>query len=114
MMTRPGDGRDAGGPAFVTRAFVIAVAFTVLLSPHYSWYFVWLVPFLPLAPPRVVVPVACLTATCFFLYRSWLGDGPAETFVTGSMVYLPFFALCACAWLWARLRRKGAAASYAE
>ena len=111
--------REAGGLDFATRALVIATAFTALLSPHYSWYFVWLVPFLPLAPPRVVVPVVYLTAASFALYRTWLGDGPAEMFALGSFMYLPFFALCAGAWLVGRVKAKGtetarAAESFAE
>ncbi|MCA1615847.1 MAG: glycosyltransferase 87 family protein [Acidobacteria bacterium] len=110
--------REAGGPTFAARALVIAAAFTSLLSPHYAWYFVWLVPFLPLAAPRAVVPVVYLTAASFLLYRTWLGDGPAEMFAIGSIMYLPFFALCVGAWLAGRLKPKGAeaarAASFAD
>ncbi len=99
--------READGRDFATRALVIAAAFTALLSPHYAWYFVWLVPFLPLAAPRVVVPVVYLTAASFMLYRTWLGDGAPEMFAIGAIMYLPFFALCAGAWVWGRLKAKG-------
>lgn len=101
--------RDGDGRAFASRALVLAAAFTVLLSPHYAWYFVWLVPFLPLVAPRVVVPIVYLTAASFMLYRTWLGDGPAEMFAIGAIMYLPFFALCAGAWAWGRIRRTGLA-----
>ena len=102
LWKRERDGRD-----FATRALVMATAFTALLSPHYSWYFVWLVPFLPLVAPRVVVPVLYLTAASFLLYRTWLDDGPAEMFAIGAFMYLPFFALCAGAWAWGRLKSGG-------
>jgi hypothetical protein len=68
---------------------------------------VWLVPFLPLVAPRVVVPVLYLTAASFLLYRTWLDDGPAEMFAIGAFMYLPFFALCAGAWAWGRLKSGG-------
>ena len=100
----------AGGPAApapvgstsVGRAFVLAAAFTVLLSPRYSWYFVWLVPFFPFTRPALVAPVFYLTAASFVLYRSWLGDKPEQMFAYGLVMYAPFAALCLCAWLAAR------------
>jgi alpha-1,6-mannosyltransferase len=46
-------------------AMVLAVAFTILISPHYSWYFAWLVPFLCFYP---VVGVIYLTCACSYLY----------------------------------------------
>ncbi|MDT7542267.1 MAG: alpha,6-mannosyltransferase [Acidobacteriota bacterium] len=90
---------------FVTRAFVMALAFTVLLSPRYSWYFIWLVPFLCIVPAWFVVPVVYMTAASFVLYLSWLGDDAARMFALHSIIYLPFAALCAAAWLARRLRR---------
>lgn len=91
--------------AFVERAFALALAFTVLLSPRYTWYFAWLVPFLALTRPVWLVPTLYLTAASFVLYRSWLGDGPAEMFVMNSIIYLPFAALAAGALLYEGLRR---------
>ncbi|HLL75929.1 MAG TPA: glycosyltransferase 87 family protein [Pyrinomonadaceae bacterium] len=101
----------AGGPAaraYVERAFVLAAAFTVLLSPRYAWYFVWLVPFLPVVRPALVVPVFYLTAASFVLYRSWFGDSPEQMFALGLVMYLPFAALCLCAWLVTRLKPNAA------
>lgn len=105
------------GRAFVERVFVLATAFTVLLSPRYSWYFVWLVPFLPLVRPAHAAPVFYLTAASFVLYRSWLGDKPEQMFTYGLVMYVPFAALCACAWLATRLKSRDArrpAESFAE
>ena len=109
--------RAVAGRGFVERVFVLATAFTVLLSPRYSWYFVWLVPLLPLVRPALVVPVFYLTAASFVLYRSWLGDAPGQMFAYGLVMYLPFAALCLCAWLAARWKRHDAtrpAESFAE
>ena len=109
--------RGFAGRAFVERAFVLAAAFTVLLSPRYSWYFVWLVPFLPLVRPALIVPVFYLTAASFVLYRSWLGDKPEQMFAYGLVMYLPFAALCLGAWLATRWKRRDArrpVASFAE
>jgi hypothetical protein len=99
--------REESERSFVSRALVIATAFTVLLSPHYSWYFVWLVPFLPLVAPALIVPVLYLTVANFVLYLSWLGDQPERMFVFHSIIYLPFAALCvaACLIRWGRRAR---------
>jgi alpha-1,6-mannosyltransferase len=52
-------GADLGG------AMLLAVTFTFLFSPHYSWYFAWLVPFLCFYP---IVGVIYLTCACNSLY----------------------------------------------
>jgi len=44
---------------------LLAVAFTILFSPHYPWYFAWLVPFLCFYP---VIGVIYLTCACDSLY----------------------------------------------
>jgi alpha-1,6-mannosyltransferase len=101
-------GRGFSERGFVERAFVLALAFTVLLSPRYSWYFAWLAPFLPLARPALVVPVFYLTAASFVLYRSWLGDRPEQMFAYGLVMYVPFAALCLAAWLATRVKASNA------
>ena len=100
--------RPLAGRAFVERAYVLATAFTVLLSPRYSWYFVWLVPFFALVRPALVVPVFYLTAASFVLYRSWLGDRPEQMFTYGLVMYVPFAALCLASWLATRFKAGGA------
>src|SRR6185437_5048044 len=42
--------RDKSGDQYIGSAAALAVAATILLSPHYPWYFAWLVPFLCFAP----------------------------------------------------------------
>jgi hypothetical protein len=46
-------------------AMLLAVTITLLFSPHYAWYFAWLVPFLCFYP---VVGVLYLTCACSYLY----------------------------------------------
>jgi alpha-1,6-mannosyltransferase len=68
--------RDRRAEADLAGAMLLAVAFTLLLSPHYAWYFAWLVPFLCFYP---VVGVIYLTCACSYLYfAQWpptLADG---------------------------------------
>jgi len=53
--------------ADLAAAMVLAIAFTVLFSPHYSWYFAWIIPFLCCYPS-----VAAIYLTCA---ASWLHLG---------------------------------------
>jgi alpha-1,6-mannosyltransferase len=46
-------------------AMLLAVTFTILFSPHYAWYFAWLVPFLCFCP---IVGVFYLTCSVGYLY----------------------------------------------
>jgi len=57
--------REAKPGADLAGAMLLAVAFTFLFSPHYSWYFAWLVPFLCFYP---VVGIIYLTCACNSLY----------------------------------------------
>ncbi len=59
VMREQRPGADLAG------AMLLAVASTVLLSPHYTWYFAWLVPFLCFYP---VVGVVYLTCAASYLY----------------------------------------------
>jgi hypothetical protein len=57
--------RDRKPDADLAGAMLLAVTFTLLFSPHYAWYFAWLVPFLCFYP---VVGVLYLTCACSYLY----------------------------------------------
>ena len=57
--------RDRKPDADLAGAMLLAVTFTLLFSPHYAWYFAWLVPFLCFYP---VVGVIYLTCACSYLY----------------------------------------------
>jgi hypothetical protein len=81
--------RESGERDYVGRAALLATTFTVLLSPHYTWYFAWLVVFLCFARGKSLPPLLCLTATAFMLYGTWLGDGRALMLGLNTSVYLP-------------------------
>jgi hypothetical protein len=59
VLRRAEPGADLAG------AMLLATAFLILLSPHYPWYFAWLVPFLCFYP---VVGVVYLTCAVGILY----------------------------------------------
>lgn len=80
-------------------ALVLATATTVLFAPHYSWYFVWLIPFLCFVP---WVAVFYLTIAGILLYRTWLGDSPDQMFAINSLIYLPFILIGIIEFVWRR------------
>jgi alpha-1,6-mannosyltransferase len=84
LCRRERDERD-----YVGRAALLATAFTVLLSPHYTWYFAWLVAFLCVARAKTVAPLLCLTGASFMLYGTWLGDAPADMLRLNLSIYVP-------------------------
>ena len=76
--------RDAASP--LKRAAALATAFTVLFSPGYAWYFVWLVPFLPFVSRPGLF---WLTTASFVLYANWLHTSLDAFFLIGCVLYLP-------------------------
>src|SRR5205807_5720738 len=74
--------RDQAPGANLGGAMLLAVAFTLLLSPHYAWYFAWLVPFLCFYP---VIGVIYLTCACSYLY---FAEWP-PTVWDGVPIYVP-------------------------
>lgn len=95
-------GRDADERGFARRAALLATVFTILLSPHYTWYFAWLVAFLCVACARGLAPLVCLTCAAFMLYGTWLGDAPADVLRLNLSVYLPPAVLLVVSYLWRR------------
>jgi hypothetical protein len=85
--------RESGERDYVVRAALLATAFTVLLSPHYTWYFAWLVAFLCFVQVKAVAPLLCLTTAAFMLYGTWLGDAPAQMLRLNASIYVPSAAL---------------------
>ena len=73
------------------RSHLLAAAATFALSPHYAWYFTWLIP---LATLMACTPVLLLCATSFLLYVSLLVDTAATALLTGHLLYLPFAVSC--------------------
>ena len=66
-------GRDKGLEARLVRVFWLALAFTMLLSPKYPWYYLVLTPFVALLGPA---PGWAATIGCFLLYDERWDDWP--------------------------------------
>jgi alpha-1,6-mannosyltransferase len=57
-------------------AMMLAVTFMILFSPHYPWYFAWLIPFVCVHPLAAVIYLTC--AASYLHIAIWppgLGDG---------------------------------------
>ncbi len=93
--------REQNDGSYIARAFVIATTFVVLLSPHYVWYFAWLVAFTCLLPR---FPFFYLTTACYVLYKLWLPAGRDQLLFLDTIIYLPFAMLGLIA-LFQRARR---------
>ena len=95
-LRRTGTDRDVFGAAAL-----VAGAFTVLLSPHYPWYFAWLVVFACLVPSAALL---WLTLASFLLYLVPVGSQLVRDhhrFLLESAIYVPTLALAALD-LWRR------------
>lgn len=71
---------------YLRSSLVIASVFIVLLSPHFSWYFAWLIPFLCFVPS---LPIFYLTLASFLLYLTWLGDSPDRVLTLKALIFVP-------------------------
>ncbi len=94
---------------YIANALIIGSVFVILVSPHFPWYFAWLVPFLCLIPDPAVI---YLTLASFLMYLTWLGDAPNQVLKMKAGIYLPAFVLCALMVWWRR--RKRLSADYAD
>ena len=84
-------------------AMVLAVTFLVLFSPHYAWYFAWLVPFLCFYP-SVARPLSDLRGQLALTSAHWpphLSDGLV---LYGALLLILLAELC-----FRRYRREGGA-----
>jgi alpha-1,6-mannosyltransferase len=98
---RPDDNKSRNGWLFP--ALLLAVAFSILLSPYYPWYYSWLALFLCFIPSS---PVLLLTLIAWPLYRSLLEQSADDLFRFQSRVFLPFFALLLVMWIVAIMRKR--------
>jgi alpha-1,6-mannosyltransferase len=92
IMRRQQPGADIAG------AMLLAVTFTILLSPHYAWYFAWLVPFLCFYPVIGVVWLTCAGSTLYFAH--W-----PPTVSEGLMIYGPCVLLLIAEFAFRRRRK---------
>ena len=80
---------------FAGASLLLASAAVLAFSPHYPWYFAWL---LPLAALATSVPVLLLGVLAFLLYV----ESPSTSLWVGASIYAPFIGF---ALLRARSRR---------
>ena len=93
ILREPRPGADLAG------GMLLAVAFTNLLSPHYAWYFAWLVPFLCIYPVIGVVYLTCAASYLYFAH--W-----PPTVSEGAVIYGPCLLLLAAELAFRRRRDK--------
>ena len=86
---------------YIANALIMASIFTVLVAPHFPWYFAWLIPFLCFIPS---VPVFYLTLSSFLLYLTWLYWTDTQVFKIKALMFVPFFLLVALM-IWFKSRR---------
>jgi hypothetical protein len=75
---------------YLRNALMVASLFLLLVAPHFSWYFVWLIPFLCFIPSLAVFYLTCAS---FLLYLTWLGDSPDRMLVLKGLIFVPFLLL---------------------
>jgi hypothetical protein len=74
MLQKPSEHAD------LAAAMVLAVLFVILVSPHYPWYFAWLIPFLAVYPVIGVIYLSC--AALYLNLSEW-----PPTVVDGLLIY---------------------------
>jgi hypothetical protein len=62
----------------------------LLLAPHFSWYFCWLIVFVCFVPS---IAVFYLTLASFLLYLTWLGDASDRVMLLKTLIFAPFVVL---------------------
>jgi hypothetical protein len=75
---------------YLRKGLLITSVFMVLLAPHFSWYFSWLVVFLCFTPS---IPVFYLTLSSFLLYLTWLNDTTNGVLLLKTFMFGPFLIL---------------------
>ncbi len=82
--------QEGGDTRILRNGLIIASVFMVLVAPHFSWYFCWLIVFLCFIPS---IAVFYLTVASFLLYLTWLNDTPNRVLVLKALIFAPFLIL---------------------
>ncbi len=94
---------DRAGDRYVASAGGLAAAFTVLLSPHFPWYFAWIVAFLCFMPAPSVLYLSVASLLLYFVSGGPDLDG--SRMLIEAAIYGPF-AVLAVLELWRRRTAK--------
>jgi hypothetical protein len=81
------------GDRYLASALTLAVATTVLLSPHYPWYFVWIVPLICFTPRPSALYLTVACPLLYFVPGGGALEGERMPFEWA--IYGPFAALIA-------------------
>ena len=81
--------RSASPANAIEGGLVLAVAFTLCFSPHYPWYFLWLLPFLTLWPWR---PAMYMVLAVTYMLATRLGAPGEGIYQMNLRLYGGFFA----------------------
>lgn len=90
---------------YLVGSLVLAIAFFALVTPHYPWYFLWLLPLLCLVP---YWPALFLTAASFILYAALADRSPVRELLVNTLLYGSFLLAALihlCVDRWHRSRR---------
>jgi hypothetical protein len=79
---------------YLASALTLAVTATVLLSPHYPWYFVWIVPLICFTPRPSVLYLTLSSPLLYFVPGGLDPEGARTAFEWA--IYGPFAVLVAC------------------
>jgi alpha-1,6-mannosyltransferase len=97
--------RERAPGANLAGGMLLAVTFTILFSPHYPWYFAWLIIFACLVPSASLL---WLTLASFLLYLVPVGSQlvrDRHRFLVEAALYVPFLVLAAIE-LWRHRRQE--------
>jgi hypothetical protein len=78
--------------AFISSALVIATMLNIFYSPHYPWYFLWLLPYLTIVPWR---PAFYLVTAATFLFATNLGAAGEPMYRLNVLLYSGFALMAA-------------------
>ena len=84
---------------YLRNGLMIASLLLVLMAPHFSWYFTWLILFLCFVPS---IAVFYLTLASFLLYLTWLGDSPDRVLMLKMLIFGPTLILVLVVNWWRR------------
>ncbi len=88
--------------AFILSALVIATMLNVFYSPHYPWYYLWLLPYLAIVPWR---PAFYIVAASTYLFGTSLGAPGEPMYHLNILLYSGFaFMLAYDLLVWLSLR----------
>jgi len=74
---------------YLGASLTLAAVFVLVATPHYPWYFLWLLPLLCLVP---YWPMLLLTSASFLLYLALANRSPVMELVVNSLLYGLFLA----------------------